>query len=64
MAKRRHLNVILTEDEYNRVKRALPTHGAISTITRTLLLRFVKGVELEQASTVKGAVYTDESKKG
>lgn len=48
MAKRRHLNVILTEDEYSRVKKALPTHGAISTITRTLLLRFVKNVEVGQ----------------
>ena len=50
VAKRRHLNVILTEDEYSRVKKALPTHGAISTITRTLLLRFVKNIEQEKVN--------------
>ena len=42
---KRHLNIILTEDEYQRMKKVLHAHGSISMIVRTLLMKFVRQQE-------------------
>ena len=40
-----HLNVKFTQEEWEEVKSVCNAHGSLTTITRTLLLRFVRGVK-------------------
>ena len=44
----RHLNILLTEKEYQRVKEAFKTHGTLSKKVRALLLSFIDSKERRQ----------------
>lgn len=58
--KRRHLNIRVTEDEYNRIKRFCNTHGSITLLVRSLIRRFLVEQERNLALETVGNVEAEQ----